>query len=73
VNDIALRLFETGVINLTRIPYVLDVYKHPPHDRDGKTAWRLFNAVTFILAGKVAENPAATPRTYGRVRRATRP
>jgi hypothetical protein len=29
-----------------------------------KTAWRLFNAATFALAGKVAERPALTQRLH---------
>ena len=29
-----------------------------------KTAWRLFNAVTFTLTGHVAENPTATTKLH---------
>jgi hypothetical protein len=29
----------------------------PAHDWGGKTAWRLFNAATFDLAGKVSTSP----------------
>ena len=29
-----------------------------------KTAWRLFNAATFALAGKVAEKPDLTKRLH---------
>jgi len=31
---------------------------------DERNAWRLFNAATFILTGKVVENPNTTPRLH---------
>jgi hypothetical protein len=30
----------------------------------GETAWRLFNATTFVLTGLVAENPTATKQFH---------
>jgi len=36
----------------------------PPHDWGDETAWRLFNATTFALTGRVAENPAATRQLH---------
>ena len=60
VNDAIMRLFQNNVINLTRIADVWQAYKDPPHDWGGETAWRLFNAATYALAGKVAENTAST-------------
>lgn len=60
VDHVIMQLYRTGVINVTRIADVLDAYQTPPHDWGDETAWRLFNAVTFALNGKVAENPAAT-------------
>ena len=53
-------MYRHGVINLTRIADVLTAYEDPPHDWGDKTPWRLFNAATFALAGKVAENPTTT-------------
>lgn len=53
-------MYRLGVINLTRIADVLMAYEEPPHDWGNKTPWRLFNAATFALAGKVAENPTTT-------------
>lgn len=55
-----MQLYRRGVINVTRIADVLEAYENPPHDWGDKTAWRLFNATTYALAGKVAENPAQT-------------
>jgi hypothetical protein len=60
VHDAIMRLYRRGVINLTRIEDVLTAYLEPPHDWGPPTAWRLFNAATYALAGRVAENPAST-------------
>lgn len=59
-----MQLFRRGVINVTRIAEVLEAYERPPHDWGGETAWRLFNATTFALTGKVAENPQVTRRLH---------
>jgi hypothetical protein len=57
-------MYRRGVINLTRIADVLEAYEEPPHDWGGKTPWRLFNAATFALTGKVAENPTITRQLH---------
>ena len=57
-------LYREGVINVTRIADVLRAYEEPPHDWGDKTPWRLFNATTFALVGRVAENPTATQRLH---------
>jgi len=59
-----MQLYRMGVINLTRIADVLEAYENPPFDWGGPSAWRLFNATTFALTGKVAENPAATRQLH---------
>jgi hypothetical protein len=43
---------------------VVREWETPSHDWGGKTAWRLFNAATFALAGKVAEHPDLTERLH---------
>lgn len=54
-------LYRRDVLNVTRIADVLRAYEEPPVDwGPDRTAWRLFNATTFALTGKVAENPRAT-------------
>lgn len=60
VNHLIMGLYRKGAINVTRIADVLANYENPPFDWGDKTAWRLFNAVTYTLTGRVAENPAAT-------------
>ena len=71
-----LEMYRAGVINLQRIDDVLNEWSEPTHDYGAKTAWRLFNAVTFVLAGRVVERPKLTSdlhlimdRTCGLVRR----
>lgn len=59
-----LTLYRSGVLNLQRIPDVLKQWDAPAHDWGEKTAWRMFNAATFALAGRVAENPAVTRRLH---------
>ena len=55
-----LALYRSGVINIQRVPDVMEQWERPGHDWGDKTLWRLFNAATFSLTGKVAENPAVT-------------
>lgn len=55
-----LSLYRSGVINLQRVPEVMHEWERPSHEWGDKTLWRLFNATTFSLTGKVAENPAVT-------------
>jgi hypothetical protein len=60
VDHAIMQLYRRDVINLTRISDVLEAYQNPPHDWGEETAWRLFNAATFALTGRVAENPQTT-------------
>jgi hypothetical protein len=39
---------------------ILRQWETPEHDWGEKTGWRLFNAATFALTGRVSENPRAT-------------
>ena len=56
-----MQLFRQDVLNVQRIPEVVEQWEKPKFEEWGdRTAWRLFNAVTFVLNGRVAENPAAT-------------
>ena len=57
-------MYRRGVINLTRIGDVLKAYEEPPYDWGNKTPWRLFNAATFALTGRVAENPTVTRQLH---------
>jgi hypothetical protein len=53
-------LYRKDIIGVQAIGHVLKAYDEPPHDWGSKTAWRLFNAATFALAGKVTERPDLT-------------
>lgn len=55
-----MRMFQEHVINVQRIPDVLQQWNEPVHDWGRKAVWRLFNATTFALNGRVAENLQAT-------------
>lgn len=55
-----MQMYRREVIGVQAIQNVLRAYEEPPHDWGDKTAWRLFNADTFALAGKVTEKPAIT-------------
>ena len=59
-----MQMYRQGVINVTRIAEVLKAYEEPPHDWGDKTPWRLFNATTFALTGKIAENPSVTRQLH---------
>lgn len=59
-----LDLYRKDVIGVQAIGHVLKAYDEPPHDWGGRTAWRLFNAATLTLAGKVAERPDLTKRLH---------
>jgi hypothetical protein len=64
VNDAIMRMYRRGVINVTGISHVLSAYEQPPHDWGAPNAWRLFNAATYALKGRVAENPQATRQLH---------
>lgn len=64
VNILIMQLYRNGAISVTAIAKVLGYYENPPFDWGDRTAWRLFNAVTYALEGKVAENPNATTHLH---------
>jgi hypothetical protein len=59
-----LRLYRDGVINLTRIADVVNAWDDPPHDWGTRSVWRLFNATTYALTGRVAEDPRSTQKLH---------
>lgn len=59
-----LDLYRQDVIGVQAIGHVLKAWEEPPHDWGDKTAWRLFNAATFALAGKVSERPDLTKQLH---------
>jgi hypothetical protein len=59
-----LDLYRKEVIGVQAIGHVLKTFEEPPHNWGGRTAWRLFNAASLALAGKVAESPDLTRRLH---------
>jgi hypothetical protein len=57
-------MYRKDIIGVQRIADVLEQWERPAHDWGDKTAWRLFNAATFALAGKVAEKPDLTKELH---------
>ena len=60
VHDAVVRFHRQGAMPWASLKHVLDAFESPPHDWGDRSAWRLFNAATYTLRGRVAENPAAT-------------
>lgn len=63
-DHVIMQMYRKGVINLQRIADVEKQWQEPEHDWGDRTAWRLFNAATFALTGRVAENPSATRQLH---------
>lgn len=62
-----MQLYRRGAVNITALPDVWREWEEPSFDEfrnGGHTAWRLFNAVTFVLTGKVVANPAITSQLH---------
>lgn len=68
-HDLLIRSLDSRVIASSRIPKVLEQWREPNHPefaKDGKTAWRLYNAFTEVLKSTtVTALPAATLRLHG--------
>jgi hypothetical protein len=50
-----MQMYRSQVIGVPKIANVLWQWKEPAHDCSDKTGWRLFNAATFALTGRVSE------------------
>jgi hypothetical protein len=59
-----LTMYRQDVIGVQRIADVMRQWETPEHDWGAKSAWRLFNAATFALEGKVAEHPQLTQKLH---------
>jgi hypothetical protein len=57
-------MYRKDIIGVQRIADVVEQWERPAHYWGDKTAWRLFNAATFALSGKVAERPDVTKQLY---------
>lgn len=63
-DHLVMELYRRGVINVQRIANVAAEWQNPSHDWGSKSAWRLFNATTFALTGRMAERPEASERLH---------
>jgi hypothetical protein len=59
-----LTMYRNDLIGVQRIADVVEQWERPQHDWGEKTAWRLFNAATFALSGRVAERPALSKQLH---------
>lgn len=62
-HDLVIRFYDERAINLSDVPDVLREWREPRHaefSQRGKTAWRLFNAVTETIKGDLWRLPART-------------
>lgn len=60
-----MNMYRHGIVNVQRIPEVLREWEKPSfEDFDQPNAWRLFNAATYALTGRVAERPDVTGRLH---------
>jgi hypothetical protein len=64
VDHAIMQLFRDAIIGVTKIADVLDAYEKPPCDWGGETAYRLFNAATFTINGRVMETPGTTAKLH---------
>jgi hypothetical protein len=56
-----MQMYRLGVLNVQRIADVERQWQEPQFDWGPQTAWRLFNAATYALTGRVVEDAQATP------------
>ncbi len=59
-----MEMYRSGIINVQRIADVMCQWENPDFDWGDRTAYRMFNAATHALEGRVAENPGATARLH---------
>jgi hypothetical protein len=66
-HDLVIQAFDAQVVPVTQVPAVLKEWREPRHAefRQGKTAWRLFNAFTEVLKGNMEALPRRTQALHG--------
>ena len=58
-------MYRNGIINVQRIAEVVKEWDDPSFEEfNERNAWRMFNAATFVLTGRVAENPGITGKLH---------
>ena len=67
-HDLIIRAVDARVLPVTKIPDLLKEWREPRHEefrKDGKTAWRLFNAFSEIAKGNLDFLPRRTQALHG--------
>jgi hypothetical protein len=66
-HDLVVRALDARVVPATKVPQVLREWRQPRHPefRGGRTAWRLFNAITETLKGRLETLPGRTQALHG--------
>ena len=66
-HDLVIQALDAQVVPVTKIPDVLSEWREPRHAefRQGKTAWRWFNALTEVLKGGLDRLPRRTQALHG--------
>jgi len=59
-------MYREGIINVQRIADVEKQWREPAFAefKEERSAWRLFNAATYALTGRIVERPDATPKLH---------
>src|SRR5438874_6392219 len=59
-------MYREGIINVQRIADVEKQWREPAFAefKEERSAWRLFNAATYALTGRMVERPDATPKLH---------
>jgi Domain of unknown function (DUF932) len=67
-HDLMIQALDARVLPVTQIPDVVREWREPRHvefREGGRTAWRLFNAFTEVLKGRLDALPARTQALHG--------
>ena len=66
-HDLVVRAIDARVVPTTKVPEVLREWRQPRHAefREGRTAWRLFNAFTETLKGRLDMLPRRSQALHG--------
>jgi hypothetical protein len=67
-HDLTVRAVATQILPITKASELLQEWhtpRHPEFRASGKTAWRLFNAFTEVLKGRLSELPRRTQALHG--------
>ncbi len=66
-HDLMIQALDAQALPVTKLPHVLNEWREPRHPefREGKTAWRLFNAFTETFKGNLDQLPKRTQALHG--------